>query len=131
MTRKEYILYLLSQLISITGFLSLGYFVYSIFDTGHLEASILRAILIAVIFSTAGLSLPCIIFFNKIGGLFYLFKSIGLGFLGLLIGLLFYIVINSMTFNSIPIHVSNIILPSFLSISGLLIGSYFGIKRIK
>ena len=131
MTKKEYLLYLFSQLLSIGGFLLLGFYVYSICDVGHLESSILKAILIALFFSTAGLILPCLIFFNKIGGLFYLFKSIGFGFLGLLLGLTFYIIFNSMTSSAIPIHKSNVILPGILCLCGLIIGSYFGIKKTK
>jgi hypothetical protein len=131
MTKKEYLLYLLSQLLSISGFMLLGFYVYSIYDVGNLEASILNAILITIFFSTAGLVLPSLIFLNKIGGLFYLFKTIGFGFLGLLLGLTFYIILNSMTFGSIPIHISNVILPGILCLCGLLIGSYFGIKKTK
>jgi hypothetical protein len=129
MTKKEYFFYLLSQLLSIIGFLALGFYFYSSRSTGHLEASILTAILYAIIFGTLGLILPCIIFFNKIGGLFYLFKSVGLGFLGLLAGLIFYVTINLITFGSIPIYVSNVLLPGILCISGLLFGSHFGIKK--
>jgi hypothetical protein len=129
MTRKTFFLYILTQIISVLGFIGLGYLMSLKMRPTHMEGEILRGLIISLIAVIAGLFPPNLIFHKKIESWSKSFRVFLFSVLGLIIGICLAVIFNVFAFKLSHSVVLRAIIPAILFISGPIIGSYLVLKK--
>lgn len=111
------------------GFGILGGHAFSFFNQMDIAASVLGTFAIAFISMMAGVSLIGYFHYRAIDKLKDFGKSIGYCFLGLMVFLILYIVVNALTFKVLPHYISSVILPIAMPVVGAVIGLNYIIIR--
>lgn len=131
MTKKQQVIFILLQTVSIIGFVALGLYVYSFFEKPQMPPSYLGGFLAMIFSALIGLLLPLLIYLKQIGGFPNVFKSAAFGILGLITGVLIYVVILILAGDYLSPFLRNALIPGFLGYLGLITGSYLGIRKRK
>lgn len=104
------------------GFGILGGYVFSFFDKADITASVFNTFVIAFISMIIGVALVGYFHYRAIDRLNEFGKAIGWCFLGLLVFLILYIIVNALTFRILPHYISSVILPILMPVTGAVIG---------
>lgn len=104
-------------------------YVYSLFDKADITHSVLNTFLIVYLFILVGIGLVGYFYLKSINKHSNFEKSIAFSAIGLILFLILYIVVNSLTFKILPHYITSVILPIILPLFGALLG--FNISIIK
>lgn len=113
------------------GFGILGGYIFSFFDKADITASVFNTFVIAFISMMAGVVLIGYFHYRAIDRLNEFGKAIGCCFLGLLVFLILYVVVNALTFKVLPHYISSVILPIVMPVAGAVVGLNYIIVRGK
>jgi hypothetical protein len=111
------------------GFGILGGYEFSFFDKADITVSIFNTFMVAFISMIIGVVLIGYFHYRAIDRLNEFGKAIGWCFLGLLVFLILYVVLNALTFRILPHYISSVILPIVMPVIGAVIGLNYTIIR--
>jgi hypothetical protein len=124
--------FILLEIIFGLSFGLLGVHIFSLFDNRHLETSIIHTFLIMFFSMLIGIGIVGFLHLKIMNRLKDFGKALVLCGIGLLVFLMLYILINSLTFNSLPHYISSVVLPTILPTIGAVLGfNFITMKRIK
>lgn len=114
--------YVLLEAISGLVFAILGGYIFSFFDKGHITASVINTFLVIFISIIIGIGIVGYFHLRSIEMLAYYGKSMVFSFIGLIVFLLIYIIIVSLSFEFLPYYISSVVMPVILPLIGAVVG---------
>jgi len=113
------------EAISGLGFAFFGTYLFSFFDKGHITASVFKTFLIIFLSVIIGIGLVGYIHLKSIDKQTIFGKSMIYCCVGLIVFLILYIFINSLTFDYLPHYISSVIMPVLIPLTGAMLGFNF------
>lgn len=108
----------------------LGGYAFSFFDRyNSLDTSIVLAFTSAFIALLTGVGIIGFIHLKKIGRARYFAQSVAFSFLGLVVFVVWYILIELVTYQALPYYIGSFLLPIILPLTGAVLGFNFKIFR--
>lgn len=129
--KSRLLIFVSLEILSGLGFGILGSYLFSFDDNSDIAASIFNTFVIGFISMLVGVVFIGYFHYRVTDRLNEFGNAIGWCFLGLVMFLIFYIIVNTLTFKLLPHYVSSIILPLIMPVIGAVIGMNYIIVRKK